>query len=346
MKPLILLFSLMSLASVRAPLNLSADLETDPVQSWGDSADDTTFWINTQDVSQSLIVGTDKKWGLNVYDLTGKRISGLAAGDINNIDSRAGFSFGPEKIHIMAGSARNTNSIDFYSMDPATRTLNTIGSLKLSYQPYGICVGYTKSDSDLHVFVTTNFKMVDHWTVQATGSTTRNRKLAFTQKNQWKVSSVTEGCVVDDTNENLYVSEERVGLWKFSLQNISEKPVLIDQVGSKGHLVADVEGVAIYESPTRKSYLVVSSQGDNSFHVYELATGKHRGSFTLVDSAKIDGVNDTDGIDVSSLVFNSQFPEGLMIAQDGSNKDASGRSQYQNFKVIDWRKIRTSLQLE
>lgn len=339
MKPLILLLSMMSLASFKVAV--TADVETDPVKSFGDAADDTTVWVHPQDVSKSVIVGTDKKWGLNVYDLNGKKVSSLAAGDVNNVDSRAGFSFAGEKIQVLAGSARNTDSIDFYQLNPNTQALTTIGSLKLSYEPYGICLGFAGMDPDLHVFITTKSGLVDQWSVQTTGTT-----LSFTQKQQWKMKSTTEGCVVDDSRGHLYVGEEKRGLWKISLVDAAVKPFLIDQVGSGGHLVADVEGVAIYDMPHRQSYLMVSSQGDNSFHVYNLDTNAYRGRFTLTSSSTIDGVNDTDGIDISSASFNSQFPEGLMIAQDGSNQDPSGKSQYQNFKVVDWRKVRMALDLQ
>ena len=52
--------------------------ETQPVPSSGDAADDPAIWANASDPSQSLIVGTDKKSGLHLYDMQGKHCSAPA----------------------------------------------------------------------------------------------------------------------------------------------------------------------------------------------------------------------------------------------------------------------------
>ena len=56
-------------------LEVAATIETEPMRTGGDSADDTTLWIDRSDPSQSLIIGTNKKRGLAVYDLNGKLLS-------------------------------------------------------------------------------------------------------------------------------------------------------------------------------------------------------------------------------------------------------------------------------
>ncbi|NWM24772.1 phytase, partial [Escherichia coli] len=43
--------------------------ETQAVASLEDAADDPAIWRNARDPKRSLIVATDKKAGLNVYDL-------------------------------------------------------------------------------------------------------------------------------------------------------------------------------------------------------------------------------------------------------------------------------------
>lgn len=51
-----------------------AIVQTEPVPSQGDAADDPAIWIHPGDPALSLVLGTDKKGGLNVFDLEGKRL--------------------------------------------------------------------------------------------------------------------------------------------------------------------------------------------------------------------------------------------------------------------------------
>ena len=53
---------------------VSATVETAPVHSSADAADDPAIWIHPTDPSQSTVIGTDKSsdgHGLVVYDLSG-----------------------------------------------------------------------------------------------------------------------------------------------------------------------------------------------------------------------------------------------------------------------------------
>lgn len=339
MKSLFVLLTF-GLSSAYAHLPLQADLETTEVNSTGDAADDTTVWIHPTKPEKSLIVGTDKKWGLIAYDLNGKKTSEAKLGNINNIDSRQDFLVNGQKIQILAGSERSKEVIDFYTID-ASNKISIITSLKLKFEPYGVCIGHTPGTSDLQIVIPTKSGLVDHWSLKNNPAT----KLSFEFKHvaSYTFSSVTEGCVIDDKTGTLYVAEEGKGLWKLEFTNPSAR-ILIDKVGSSGNLVSDVEGIAIYDRPDVDPLLLVSSQGNNSFHVYKLATNQHVGSFTLVDGT-VDGVNDTDGIDIMSMPINAKFPMGFFIAQDGSNKTTSGGSQKQNFKIVNFQKILKSFGL-
>ena len=66
-------------------------VETEPTDSYGDSADDPAIWVDRRDPSRSVVIGTDKKLGLNVYDLKGKRLQVVPDGRMNNVDLREGF---------------------------------------------------------------------------------------------------------------------------------------------------------------------------------------------------------------------------------------------------------------
>jgi len=56
----------------------------------------------------------------------------------------------------------------------------------------------------------------------------------------------------------------------------------------------------------------------------------------------IEGVSDTDGIGVTSRPVGPQFPNGLLVVQDGLNLDPS---EHQDFKYVSWRAIELALGL-
>ena len=87
--------------------------------------------------------------------------------------------------------------------------------------------------------------------------------------------------------------------------------------------------------------LVVSSQGDNSFAVYETASGEYRFSFNVIDSEVIDGASETDGIDITATALPG-YPMGLLVVQDGRNVMPA---ENQNYKLVSWSDIARELNL-
>ena len=118
-------------------------------------------------------------------------------------------------------------------------------------------------------------------------------------------------------------------------------------------MTADAEGVALYKGASNDAgYVIVSSQGSYSYNVYDrVAPYAFRGTFQIAPTSEqigIDGVEETDGIDVSSASMGGAFGEGLFVAQDGFNYDGildAGRRGHQNFKLVPWSVIREGLKL-
>src|SRR5210317_39521 len=71
-----------------AAAQVTATLETEPVPSGGDAADDPAIWIHPTDPGLSTIIGTDKRGGLAVYALDGTELQYIPAGRLNNVDLR------------------------------------------------------------------------------------------------------------------------------------------------------------------------------------------------------------------------------------------------------------------
>jgi 3-phytase len=103
--------------------------------------------------------------------------------------------------------------------------------------------------------------------------------------------------------------------------------------------------VSIWQGKSGKGYVVLSNQGADNYAVYRLeGDNAFVGLFHIVADPEsgIDGVSETDGLDVSSAVLGARFPDGLMVVQDGRNLSPRER---QNYKYVSWRAIAEALQL-
>ena len=80
---------------------------------------------------------------------------------------------------------------------------------------------------------------------------------------------------------------------------------------------------------------IIFREGDNA----------HVGSFRIGANlaAGIDGVSETDGLDVSSMAAGPNFPHGLMVAQDGRNVFPP---ENQNFKLVPWEHVAKALGID
>jgi len=70
----------------------AARVQTEPVPTEGDAADDPAVWVHPTDPARSLVLGTDKKGGLHAYSLDGRDRQLVSPGSRpNNVDVLYGF---------------------------------------------------------------------------------------------------------------------------------------------------------------------------------------------------------------------------------------------------------------
>ncbi|OUD12205.1 phytase [Thioflexithrix psekupsensis] len=321
-------------------------LQTQPVNTSGDAADDPAIWLHPTHAELSTLLGTQKQGGLFVYDSSGNVIQFLADGRLNNIDLRYGFLLGEQRVDIVAATNRTDNSISLYRIDPNNRQLESTAaervSVMLNEEVYGVCMYHDKTADKYYVFVNEFGGLVQQWLLSDNGHGAIDTTLVRT----FDVGSQTEGCVVDDYLGYLYIGEEDVAIWRYSAQpDAGTERIAIDQADG-GFFSADVEGLALYYLNETEGYLIASSQGNNTYTVYERG-GEHRylGAFRIVNEERlgIDGVTGTDGIDVTNRPLGDAFPLGAFIAQDDVNTLPRA---FQNFKVVPWEHIATRLNLQ
>jgi 3-phytase len=313
-------------------------IETPPVDTWGDAADDPAIWVHPNDPAKSLVIATDKNLGLYVYDLEGKLLQTLADGRMNNVDLRDGFVVDGKPRTLVAASNRTTKSIALYFLDPATRRLTSAGDAVPTgfADPYGLCM-YAAADAGGHfVFVNDSEDgRFRQWQITAA-----NGRASAQQVREFVVGSQSEGCVADDEAGNLYITEEDGAFWKYSARaDGGSARREIDRVEGTNGLKADIEGVSLWAGAEGRGYLVLSNQGADNYAVYRReGDNAFVGLFHVVaDPARgIDGVSETDGLDVSSAALGTRFPDGLLVVQDGRNLAPRER---QNYKFVSWRDI-------
>jgi 3-phytase len=316
-------------------------VETEPVDSYGDAADDPAIWVDKHDPSRSVVIGTDKKLGLNVYDLKGRRLQVVPDGRMNNVDLREGFMLGGKPTTLVAATNRTTKSISLYRFDPATRRLSSVaGTLESGMSdPYGLCLYHSAKTGEYFVIANDSEDgKYRQWRVVDRGG-----KAGIELVREIAVGSQAEGCAADDELGQLYIAEEDVALWAYSAEpDGGESRTQIDKTDG-GNVTADIEGVSVYVGAGGKGYVVASSQGDNSYTVYRReAPHDFVGKFHIVanEALGIDGSSETDGLDVVSAPLNADYPMGLLVAQDGRNLMPSQR---QNFKYVSWKDVLESL---
>jgi myo-inositol-hexaphosphate 3-phosphohydrolase len=314
---------------------VTATVETTPVTHSGDAADDAAIWHHPYNPAQSTIIGTDKKGGLAVYDLSGAEIQYVSDGNMNNVDIRSGFPLGNQTVALVTASRRGSNTIALYTVNPATRKLENVAAREITTvgPAYGACMYHSmKTDTFYYIVTTENEGDVEQWELFANNSGTVDAK----QVRAFTIGSQAEGCVADDELGQLYIGEEEIGIWKYGAEPDAETTgTLIDTTGSGGHLEADVEGLTIASTGAGIGYLIASSQGDNSYVLYRReGDNAYVKTFQIVAGGGIDGTEDTDGIDVTTANLGPTFSHGMFVAQDGTNDGGN-----QNFKLVPWERV-------
>ncbi len=318
--------------SVSDPLarTVAALVETAPIARSGDASEDVAIWIDPIDPSRSTIIGTDSR-GIAVYDLGGTQLQYLPDGELHNVDIRTGFPLLGVPVALVTAGNRANNTINIYIVNPLSRLLENVAARPI--QPtavtFGSCMYHSKANGKFFFFVTSSEGNVEQWELFESAGKVDAQKV--------RDLSVSPGqqlgaCVADDELARFYVGEKKSGIWRYGAEPDSAEPrVRGDAIGSTGHLVADVEGLTIAYGPGNAGYLIASSEGNNSYSVYERAGINQFVQRFDIRGGGIDGAEDTDGIDVTTASLGPMFPTGIFVAQDASNDGGN-----QNFKIVPW----------
>ena len=334
-------------SSASAVTNVTATVETQPVPSTGDAADDPAIWVNRANPAQSAVIGNDKGGGLEVYDMAGNRLQRISEGFFGNVDVRHDFPTGTGQVELV-GTYRA--GLRFYSINPNTRQLTNVtdsatGSINSGIGGEGFCLYHSPVDDRFHAFVVNRQGVVAQFRLSDSDG---DGLIEATRVRSWEMGSEAESCVTDDDLGDFYISQEEVGIWKYGAEpsdgtGTGARTLVESTVANGGRIRPDAEGLTIVYQPGGQGYLIASSQAGsntaNSYLVYE-----REGSNAFVDEIKVvsgtatDGCGRTDGIDAMAANLGPSFPNGMFVCQDNDNT-TPGTSGNQNFKFVPLERV-------
>ncbi len=305
-------------------------------------SDDPAIWLDTTDLSKSLVVGTDKgdtTGGLWVFRLDGSIDSAKVRTPMkrtNNVDIVSGLIVGGKQIDIAVTTERGQQAIRVFRLPDMTPIDN--GGIKVfdgdaSRAPMGIALWKRPSDGKVFAIVGGKSGPAEGYLWQyrledAGNGTVRGVKVrafgAYSGKKE------IEAIAVDRTLGFVYYSDETVGIRQYRVDpdapNANTELALF---GTSG-FVSDHEGIGIYEQTDSTGFLLVSDQQGHRLRVFA-REGKPGAPFdhALLAVIPVDAV-ETDGVDVTNRNLGPTFPEGMVVMM----------STDRTFHFYDWRQVR------
>ncbi len=295
--------------------------------------DDPAIWINPQDASQSLIIGTDKETegGLFVYDLNGKivnKVPGLKRP--NNVDVEYGFNFQGKKIDIAVTTERQQNKIRIYEV-PSMEEIGAISVFEgeTDRDPMGISIYKNPQTEEIFAIVGRKFGPAGTylWQYKLSENNGKVTGEVVRKFGNFSGKKEIESIAVDDELGFIYYSDEGFGVRKYYADPAkgNQELVLFGQKDFK----EDVEGISIYDTGNGKGYILISNQQANTFNVYRREgdsgnANQHSRIAEIPVSTK-----ESDGSEVVNVNLGPKFPNGVFVAMTNGKV----------FHYYDWREF-------
>lgn len=343
------------------------DADEPPAGERRGDADDPAIWIHPTDPARSLVIAALKEGGMEVYNLAGEVVQSAEPAGVryNNVDLVTGFSLGGQTTDLAVFSDRFSDNLAFYAIDRATGLLTNVSdpANPLIYTPagqpsdetttaYGLATYRDPVTGNVYAFVSrrdtgdmAQLILSDTGAGQMGYQLVRTFSLPIPDGEEADAAQI-EGMVVDPVTGILYLGQENVGVWRMAVDPAQDAaPELFAPVDDV-ILFADVEGLTLYFGPDREGYLLVSSQGNNSFALYSRLSNDYLGSFIVGDYADVDGAQESDGAMITNVALGAAFPQGLLVVQDGDNQpellledDGEMENVATSFKFVPWEQV-------
>jgi len=294
--------------------------------------DDPAIWIHPTDPSQSLIVGTDKNpedGALYVFDLDGKILPERTVRPllrVNNVDIEYGLMLGGEPVDIAVCTERGANKIRVYSLPDMKEIDNGgidvfTGEEGRQAMPMGISLYKRPSDGTIYAIVGRKSGPSEGYLWQYKLEDDGNGNVIGTKVREFGAYSglnEIEAIAVDDPLGYVYYSDEGSGVRKYhadpDAEGAAEELAIFANVFGPDGFTRDNEGISIYQVNDGTGYILVSDQHANKFRIYKRegeADDPHKHLFVRSVPVR---TNESDGSEITSVVVNDNFPNGLFVA--------------------------------
>jgi 3-phytase len=296
--------------------------------------DDCAIWINEDDPSESLILGTDKNedGAILVFNLEGqlledKSVKGLKKP--NNVDIRK-VNFNGKEYPLVVTTERLNTKLRIFKLPDMISIDNggiNVFEGETDNEPMGVSFYYRKSDTTTFVIISRKNGPSGKYLWQYRLDEDESGKIIATKVREfgnYSGNKEIEAVAVDDELGYIYYSDEMYGVRKYYAdpEKGDEELAVFAKKGFEG----DHEGISIYKLNNGTGYILVSDQKANEFHIYtrEGSMGdphKHK-LLKVVDVAALK----SDGSEVTNAFLGPLFPNGLFVAM----------SKDKTFHLYDW----------
>ena len=299
--------------------------------------DDPAIWINPEDPSKSLIIGTDKDddGALYVYDLDGKIIEEKTVSNLklpNNVDVEYGIILNGIATDIAVTTERLANKIRVYSL-PDMKEIDNGGIEVFEGEdlnaPMGISLYNRPSDGNIYAIVgrkkgpSTGYLWQYLLEDDGNGNVKGTKVRSFGNYSGFKE---IESIAVDDQLGYVYYSDEQIGVRKYHADpDAPEADKELGIIYTQDYL-KDNEGISIYNTDDKTGYILVSDQNASRFRIYS-----REGTPAEIDEDPEDSVPArphlhkllkivdvstlrSDGSEVTNVALGNKFPTGLFVA--------------------------------
>ena len=321
---------------------LRAVVVTQQVQN---DSDDPAIWLDTTDLTKSLVIGTDKgdtTGGLYAFRLDGSIDSSRTRTPLkrtNNVDIISGLKVGGREIDVAVTTERGAQALRVFRLPDMTPIDN--GGIRVfdgdaSRAPMGIALWRRPTDGAVFAIVGGKSGPAEGYLWQyrledAGNGTVRGVKVrAF---GTYSGKKEIEAIAVDRSLGHVYYSDETVGIRQYRVDpdapNAATELALFGTTG----FVSDHEGIGIYPTGDSTGYLLVSDQQGHRLRVFA-REGKAGAPFdhALLAVIPVDAV-ETDGLEVTTRNLGPRFPNGMLVMM----------STDRTFHFFDWRDVATRI---
>lgn len=300
--------------------------------------DDPAIWINKNDPTQSLIIGTDKEdgGGLYVFDLHGKIIKEKSIPNLqrpNNVDITYGYILDGKKIDIAVTTERSKNQLRVFSvpdMKPIDGGGLPVFADREIKDPMGLALYKNPKDGLVYAIVGPKDGPSTGYLTQYRIDNAGNNKVKLTKIRDFgNYSGVKEieAIAVDNELGYVYCSDEAFGVRKYYAD-----PAMGDEelaLFGTTEFGRDIEGISIYKNDDGTGYILISDQQQNTFNVFPReGSVDNPHDHALIKSIELMTL-ESDGSEVTSVSLGNEFPKGIFVAM----------STDKTFHIYDWRDI-------